>query len=82
MIFNIGEIIVDEGEININEVGDLIDTNFDIDLSFYDDVESFMKYKEAFADGGWVDYVDYTDNYASCIGEELYSEQVLNFPKN
>ena len=37
--FNIGEIIVDEGEININEVGDLIDTNFDVDLSFYDDVE-------------------------------------------
>ena len=37
--FNIGEIIVDEGEININEVGDLIDTNFDVDLIFYDDVE-------------------------------------------
>ena len=43
---------------------------------------SYKKYKEAFAAGGWVDYVDYTDNYASCIGEELYSEQVLNFPKN
>lgn len=53
-----------------------------VHLGFYDDVESFMKYKEAFAAGGWADYVDYTDNYASCSGEELYSEEVLNFPKD
>ena len=41
-----------------------------------------MEYKEAFAAGGWVDYIDYTENYASCTGEELYSEQILNRPKN
>jgi hypothetical protein len=53
-----------------------------VHLGFYDDVESFMKYKESFAAGGWKNYVDYTDNFANCSGEELYSEQVLNFPKN
>ena len=53
-----------------------------VHLGFYDDIESFMEYKEAFASGGWEDYYDYTENYASCSGEELYSDKVLNFPKN
>jgi hypothetical protein len=53
-----------------------------VHLGFYNDVESFMEYKEAFAAGGWEGYYDYTDNYASCNGEELYSEEVLNFPEN
>ncbi len=53
-----------------------------VHLGIYDDVESFMEYKEAFAAGGWEGYYEYTDNYASCSGEELYSEQVLNFPQN
>ena len=53
-----------------------------VHLGIYNDVESFMEYKEAFAAGGWVDYIDYTENYASCTGEELYSEQILNRPKN
>jgi len=51
-----------------------------VHLGIYDDVESFMEYKDAFAAGGWVNYIDYTENYASCIGEELYSEQILNRP--
>ena len=38
--------------------------------------------QEAFAAGGWEGYLDYTENYASCNGEELYSEEVLNFPEN
>lgn len=53
-----------------------------VHLGFYRDVESFMEYKEAFAAGGWEGYLDYTENYASCNGEELYSEEVLNFPEN
>ena len=37
--FEIDELIITKGEINISEVDDLFDGNFDLDLNFYDSVE-------------------------------------------
>ena len=37
--FEIDELIITEGEINISEVDDFFDGNFDLDLNFYDSVE-------------------------------------------
>ena len=53
-----------------------------VHLGLFNDVESFMEYKESFAAGGWKGYLDYTENYATCNGEELFTEEVLNSPDN
>lgn len=51
-------------------------------IAIFKDIESYMEYKESFASGGWKGYVDYNENFASCRGEELFSDIVLNDPNN
>lgn len=53
-----------------------------VHLAVFKNIENFMEYKESFANGGWRGYREYNETYASCIGEELYSEKILNNPNN
>ena len=53
-----------------------------VHIAIFEDIEAYMEYKESFASGGWKGYVEYNENFATCRGEELYSDIVLNDPNN
>tara|TARA_B100001063_G_scaffold178469_1_gene167417 strand:- start:97 stop:873 length:777 start_codon:yes stop_codon:yes gene_type:complete len=51
-------------------------------LAVFKDIESYMKYKESLASGGWRGYREYQKNFATCRGEELFTDIELNNPNN
>ena len=47
-------------------------------IGFYSDIEAKMQYEDDFANGGWKSYRDYNENFATCSGEALMSDVVIN----
>ena len=51
-------------------------------MAVFKNIEAYMEYKESLASGGWRGYQEYQEKFATCRGEELYSDIELNNPNN